>query len=136
MTSILIADHHAPMRRLLQTVVGALADDIYECGDGQEAVNIFKDLHPDYVLMDIEMNGLDGIQATRQILQLDPNARIIIVTQQNDPAWRAAAASAGACGYVLKENLLDLRRWLQAERERDNESPRTHLPSAEKGKSP
>jgi DNA-binding NarL/FixJ family response regulator len=115
MTSVLIVDDHEPMRRLLHAVVGTTADAIFECGDGYEAVVIYQARHPDYVLMDIEMKGLDGIQATRQILQLDPGARVIIVTQHDDLAWRAAARSAGACGYVLKDDLKTLRQLLQAD---------------------
>jgi CheY-like chemotaxis protein len=110
MTSVLIVDDHEPMRRLLHAVVGTIADAIYECGDGYEAVVIYQARHPDYVLMDIEMKGLDGIQATRQILQLDPGARVIIVTQHDDLAWRA-----GACGYALKDDLKTLRQLLQAD---------------------
>ena len=101
MTSVLIVDGHTRMRRLVHSVVGTMADDIYECSDGKEALIIYGRLRPDYVLMDIEMKGLDGIQATRQILQLDPDARIIIVTQQDDQA------------YVLKDDLKSLRGLLQ-----------------------
>ena len=115
MTSVLIVDDHEPMRRLLHTVVGTMADAIYECGDGYEAVAVYQAQHPDFVLMDIEMRGLDGIQATRQILQLDPDARVIIVTQHDDPAWRAAASSAGGWEYVLKDDLTPLRRLLQTD---------------------
>jgi DNA-binding NarL/FixJ family response regulator len=103
------------MRRLLHAVVGTLADDIHECGDGYEAVVIYQARHPDFVLMDIEMKGLDGIQATRQILRLDPDARVIIVIEHDDPAWRAAASSVGAWGYALKDDLTTLRRLLQAD---------------------
>lgn len=110
MTSVLIVDNHEPMRRLLHAVVGTVADVVFECSDGHEAAIIYKVERPDYVLMDIDMKGQDGIQATRQILELDPGARVIIVTQQADPAWRAAASSAGAHGYVLKDDLETLRR--------------------------
>ena len=113
MTSVLIVDGNAAMRRLLHAVVGTMANDIYECSDGQEATVIYRERRPDYVLLDVEMKGLDGIQVTKQILQLDPRARIIIVTQQNNPVWRSAAASAGAFGYVLKDDLKALRRLFQ-----------------------
>src|SRR5262249_58459631 len=93
--------------------IGTMADPIYECGDGHEAVVIYQARHPDYVLMDIEINGLDGIQFMQQILQLDAGARIIIVTQRDNPAWRAAARSAGAFGYVLKDDLKTLRQLLE-----------------------
>lgn len=115
MTSVLIVDNHERMRRLLRAVVDTVADVVLECSDGQEAVVIYQVQHPDYVLIDIDMKGGDGIQATRQILKLDPGARVIIVTQHGDPAWRAAASAAGAHGYVLKDDLKTLRRLIQAE---------------------
>ncbi len=58
--------------------------------------------------------GLDGITATGHIKAAFPDARIVIVTDYGDEPLRAAAEDAGACGYVLKEQLLDVRRWLVA----------------------
>ena len=52
--------------------------------------------------------GVDGIEATRRIRKAHPNAKVIIVTDVDDDAVRQAARSAGACGYALKDNLLDL----------------------------
>lgn len=83
------------------------ADEICECVDGQEAVSAYNLQKPDLVLMDIRMDGVDGIQATRQIKAADPDAKIIIVTDYDDDALRQAAMRAGAAGYALKENLLD-----------------------------
>jgi DNA-binding NarL/FixJ family response regulator len=60
------------------------------------------------------MPRVGGLEATRRIRAAFPDAQIIIVTQHDDPYWRAAATQAGACGYVLKENLLELRQMLQA----------------------
>jgi DNA-binding NarL/FixJ family response regulator len=62
--------------------------------------------------MDISMVTMDGMTATRRILQMFPAARIVIVTQYDDARLRSAARQAGACGYVLKNNLLDVRRFL------------------------
>jgi DNA-binding NarL/FixJ family response regulator len=59
------------------------------------------------------MKEVDGITATREITAADPHARIVIVTNHDDPGLRDAAERAGACGYVLKENLLEVRRLLQ-----------------------
>ena len=63
--------------------------------------------------MDIELGAVNGIAATGQIKHRFPNARVVIVTNYNDREMREAAARAGACGYVLKENLLDLRRQIE-----------------------
>lgn len=63
--------------------------------------------------MDIRMDEVDGIQATRQIIAADPAAKVVIVTDYDDEALREAAMAAGARGYVLKENLLELSEWLR-----------------------
>jgi DNA-binding NarL/FixJ family response regulator len=64
--------------------------------------------------MDIAMKDLDGISATRQIKAAYPDAKIIIVTGYDEAELRQAAREAGACGYVLKENLIELRQRLQS----------------------
>ena len=64
---------------------------------------------PDLVIMDIGMKDLDGIAACRQIRAMDPAARIVLVSDYDDAAMRESARHAGACGYVLKDNLLEVR---------------------------
>src|SRR5262249_10254952 len=111
---LLIVDDNPAVRRMIGRVVGDLADDIRECADGAEALAAYRQFHPDWVLMDIEMGGVDGITATRQITTAFPDAKVIIVTGHGDEPLLVAAREAGACGYVLKENLLELRQRLQA----------------------
>ena len=112
--TLLIVEDNPAMRRLIRRLVADLADEIGECGDGVEAEARYAELQPDWVLMDIEMPHLDGITATRRIKAAFPAARILIVTNYNDAALRATALAAGACGYVLKENLLTLKDILTA----------------------
>lgn len=100
------------MRRLLQSLLGGIADEIVECATGSDAVRCYFEIHPDWVLMDVRMDGLDGIAATRQIVGRDPAARIIVVSQYDDPEIRAAAMHAGAAAYVHKEKLLHIRTLL------------------------
>ena len=64
--------------------------------------------------MDLQMERLSGIEATRRIRAAWPEARIVIVTEYDDQHWRAAARQAGACGYLLKDDLLEVRRRLQS----------------------
>jgi CheY-like chemotaxis protein len=111
---VLIVDDNPAICRMIGTVVGDLVDDIRECADGAEALAAYPKLRPDVVLMDIEMKGVDGITATKLILSSFPDARIIIVTGHGDEPLRVAAREAGACGYVMKENLLELRGLLRA----------------------
>ena len=113
--TVLIVDDSPEFRELLRTIVGGLADDVSECADGDEAVAAYGRQRPDWVLMDLQMARMGGLEATRRILAADPSARVVIVTQYDDGHWRAAAHAAGACGYVLKDNLLDLRRLLETQ---------------------
>lgn len=114
MLNLLVVEDNRAMRGLIKSIVADLAGDVSECGDGAEALSAYAARHPDWVLMDISMKGLDGISATRQIKAAFPGARIIIVTDYDDSKLREAARDAGACEYVTKENLLDLRRILAA----------------------
>jgi CheY-like chemotaxis protein len=110
--TILIVEDNKPMRELLKKLVRDLTEDFTECEDGSQAFGAYQQCHPDWVLMDLKMKEVDGLAATRQIKAAFPEARIIIVTGYNDARLRAAAQRAGACGYVYKENLLELRRIL------------------------
>ena len=110
---LLIVEDHPEMRRVIRRLISGIATEIVECDDGDEALATYTRTQPDWVLMDIEMARLDGITATRQIIEAFPDCRVIIVTNHNDESLRVAAREAGACGYVLKENLLDLRRLLK-----------------------
>lgn len=103
------------MRRLMRILVEDMAGEIVECGGGEEAVALYQATRPDWVLMDIHMPGLDGLAATREIRRRDGAARIVIVTQFDEQELRHAAADAGAVGYVLKENLLGIRRMISGE---------------------
>lgn len=109
---LLIVDDNAAMRRLMRRLTSDLADSIQECTDGSEVLAAYEQHHfgeADWVLMDVEMDTMDGLTATRQLSAAHPEARIIIVTKHNDEQLREAALRDGACGFVLKENLLELR---------------------------
>ena len=110
---LLIVEDNPTVRRMIRTIVGALADEVYECGAGGAALAVYQTQHPDVVLMDIALGEVDGITATRQITTADANAYVIIVTSYDETDLREAAQQAGARGYVLKDNLLELRRLLQ-----------------------
>ena len=109
---VLIVEDNPQMRRLIKSIVGDLADAVCECEDGTEALETYVRQRPDWVLMDVELKSLDGIAASRQIMTDFPDARIVIVTSYDNAGLRRAAREAGACGYVLKDNLLDVRRLL------------------------
>ena len=123
MISLLIAEDNEKMRRLLKSLLGDLVSAVWECSDGAEALAAYNSHRPDFVVMDIQMKLMDGITATRRIKAADPAARIIIVTDYDHADLREAARQAGACAYVVKENLLELVRFLQAQSASPSQSP-------------
>jgi CheY-like chemotaxis protein len=112
--NLLIVEDNGEMRRLIKSLVEDLAEYICECSDGAQALANFNALRPDWVLMDLKMSEMDGLTATRLIKSADAAAKIIIVTDYDDAQLREAARVAGACEYVVKENLPDLRRLLES----------------------
>lgn len=82
--------------------------EIHECADGEQAVALFAEQRPDFVLMDISMPREDGLAAMARILARDPAARIIIVSRHDSAPFRQAAAQAGAIGFVSKQDLAPL----------------------------
>jgi two-component system, NarL family, response regulator NreC len=102
---VLIVDDHAVVRSGLRRVLEA-EDDIEvvgEAGDMRGAVFEARAQKPDVVLMDVVMPGPTGIEATPAVLKEAPEARVLVLSMQDDPRYVREAFSAGASGYVLKE---------------------------------
>lgn len=99
---------------MIRRFLADLAAEINETDDGESAFDAYAVFQPDWVLMDIEMKHTNGIIATERIRAVYPQANIVIVTSYDDDCLRERAAAAGARGYVLKENLLDLRSMLMS----------------------
>lgn len=101
---LLIADDNAPLREGLRTLLGAVEDleVVGEAATGEEAIRQAALLQPDVILMDIKMPGLNGIEATRQIVNTSPHISILILTMFEDDDSVFAALRAGARGYLLK----------------------------------
>ena len=101
---ILIADDHGVYREGLRAVLGPEPDMeiVGEAGTGKEVVERANELRPDVVLMDIQMPGMNGIEATRRILEANPRVGIVVLTMFEDDDSVFSAMSAGARGYVLK----------------------------------
>ena len=74
-TVVLIVDDSQPMRELIKMTLAGVADIVGECTDGSEAMSAYERLRPARILMDIEMKGVDGITATRQITAAHPEQR-------------------------------------------------------------
>ncbi len=111
--NLLIVEDNLSMRRLIKSVVKDLAVSVHECKDGAEAFAAYEEFLPEWVLMDIEMAEKDGLTATREIMKSYPNAKILILTKCENGRMCDEARKAGASEYVLKENLLTIRKIIQ-----------------------
>lgn len=102
--SVLIAEDSAPFRTGLRALLGSAADIrlVGEAEDGLKAVEMAVALQPDVILMDVQMPGLNGIQATQRIVQGSPHIGIVMLTMFEDDESVFAAMQAGARGYLLK----------------------------------
>ena len=103
--TVLLVDVQALVRTGLQMVLDAQPeiDVVGTAGNGADAVRLTADLHPDVILMDVQMPGMDGLEATRQIVATYPACRIIILTTFDLDEYAFAALRAGASGFLLKD---------------------------------
>ena len=108
----LVVDDNPEARQMIKTYVLKETDECRECGDGSEALAAYAEFRPDWVLMDWDMKEVNGLVATRNIIASFPEAKILMVTSFDEADLRQAAQQAGACGYVQKDNLLELREFL------------------------
>jgi len=118
--SVLVVDDQAPFRIAARAVLGRL-DEFELAGEarsGHEAIEMVGQLHPDLVLMDINMPEMNGIEATRQILAAHPRTVVILCSTYDKRDLPAEAGASGAAGYVNKEHLgADLLRRIWASRD-------------------
>ena len=106
---VLIVDDHAIVRKGIRALLSE-ADGfevVGEAGNGQEAVLRAQETHPDVILMDVLMPGMDGIEATRQITRRWPAARVLVLTSFAADDKVFPAIKAGAAGYLLKDSSPD-----------------------------
>ena len=101
---VLIADDHAVFRWGLRTLLGSEPDMevVGEAAGGKEVLERAAELRPDVILMDIQMPQLNGIEATRRILEANPHVGVVVLTMFEDDESVFSAMRAGARGYVLK----------------------------------
>ena len=101
---VLVADDHAVVRSGLRALFDTVdeIEVVGEAGDGQAAVDLTDELLPDVVLMDVQMPGVDGIEATRRITAAHPSVAVVVLTMYEDSDTLFAALRAGARGYLLK----------------------------------
>lgn len=107
--TVLLVDDHSLVRRGFRRMLEDESDMevIGEAGDGEEAVHLAKTHHPQVVVMDCALPGMNGLQATRQILEDAPDTAVLMLSMHTENTWVRQAIEAGAMGYILK-NALEL----------------------------
>ena len=107
--SVLLVDDHSLVRRGFRRMLEDESDMevVGEAGSGEDSVKLAKELHPQVVVMDCALPGMNGLQATRQIIADSPKTSVLMLSMHTENTWVRQAIEAGAKGYVLK-NALDL----------------------------
>lgn len=102
---LVIADDQALVRGALAALLDLEADLTVSgmASDGAEAVRLAAEVHPDVCLMDIQMPGVDGVEATRRIREVSPGTRVLVVTTFARPGYLRSALDAGASGFIVKD---------------------------------
>jgi DNA-binding NarL/FixJ family response regulator len=105
MIRVLIADDHGVVRDGLARLLASVADIdvVAAAADGEQAVALAREHRPDVVLMDLRMPGMDGSEATRRLLETDPDIQVVILTSFSERDEILSALDAGAIGYLLKD---------------------------------
>ncbi|HEY8363301.1 MAG TPA: response regulator transcription factor [Tissierellaceae bacterium] len=103
---IIIVDDDPLVVNSLKTIVSASGIEVIAVGyNGIEAVELYKKHKPDLILMDIRMEKMNGIEATKEIIEFDPNAKILLITTFQDDEYILSAINLGCKGYILKQNI-------------------------------
>ena len=107
MISVLLVDDQELFREIARSMFESTGEFkvVAEAVDGIEAVSAYSQHSPDFVLMDVQMARMNGIEAARKILQNDPRANVVLISMRNDPEYAHAAAQLGCRGFVAKRDL-------------------------------
>ena len=102
---VLVVDDHQLVRAGFMLLISRMADMqvVGEANDGREAIRLSQELHPDIVVMDITMRGLNGLEAAERIRNISPKIKVIMLSMHANEEFVAKALRAGAAGYLLKE---------------------------------
>ena len=107
MLRVLVVDDQALFREIARSMFDSSGEFevVAEASDGVNAVDIYPQMRPDLVLMDIQMARMNGIEATRLILKQDPEARVVLISMKADPEYRRIAEEMGALAFIAKRDL-------------------------------
>lgn len=104
-TKIVIIDDHQLFREGVKRILDfeKTFEVVAEGDDGSDAISIVEEYHPDVIIMDINMPNINGVEATRQLIEKHPDSKVIILSIHDDENYVSHALKTGACGYLLKE---------------------------------
>lgn len=104
-TQVVLADDHQLFREGVKRIIELESDMevVAECSDGDEVLDVCRDMQPDIVLMDINMPRVNGVEATQHVREVCPETRVIILSIHDDEAYVYETLRTGACGYLLKD---------------------------------
>ncbi len=107
--TILLVDDHTLVRRGFRRMLEDEGDlqVVGEASSGEDSIRLAKELHPQVVVMDCALPGMNGLQATRQIIEQSPDTAVLMLSMHTESTWVRQAIDAGARGYLLK-NAMDL----------------------------
>ena len=107
--TVLLVDDHSLVRRGFRRMLEDEADMevVGEAGNGEDSIKLARELHPQVVVMDCALPGMNGLAATRQIIEDSPDTAVLMLSMHTESTWVRQAIEAGAKGYVLK-NAMDL----------------------------
>ncbi len=103
--TLLVVDDHAEFRRTVRQMFDSHPLRILEAASGEQALECVAAQHPDWVVMDLRMPGMGGVRATEAIRKLDPQARVIVISQFTGVEFREQALRAGALHFLDKADL-------------------------------
>ena len=105
--TVLLVDDHSLVRRGFRRMLEDESDMevVGEAGDGEESIRLARQLKPQVVVMDCALPGMNGLQATRAIMEDLPNTAVLVLSMHSESTWVRQAVDAGAKGYVLKDAL-------------------------------
>lgn len=112
---IMIVDDHSEIRRLIKKIINVgttEAIEFIECESGEDAINEYTSQHPDLVLMDIELNKMNGLEAIKYIIEEDQTAKVLVVSSHDSPSFRKKAEALQAYGFVSKDDLSVIPKYI------------------------
>ncbi len=113
---VVLADDHKAFRQAMRMILerDPSIEVVGEAGDGTEALELVRSVHPDVLVMDVRMPGVNGIAALRQLIAADSSVKVIVLSVTSEPIFASAMLGAGARGYVTKGDAGELPRAVRA----------------------